>query len=309
MAWSSGGALGDRGYQGRAPAGRRRIDFGWMTNRAVARSPDVPDVYRSTHRLRDGDPRRSRQTGRVEAVDELIRALAPPLVAALPEQLREQHAEHARRLVERVAWETARGFEVDSAQLDRMAALVASHAALVVAGFSPATQPYRDVTSVVLHRGTIVSREPRPGPARGVMTDAPQHLAGQAGHGRRPIALDWRTVERDVARPERGQNVVYHEFAHKLDQLDGVFDGMPPLGSDRARAEWVQTLGTNFRRLVRHGRDPVIRAYAATNEVEYFAVTSELFFTVPDRLRDAHPRVYRRLADFYAQDPANLALR
>lgn len=240
----------------------------------------------------------------MEAVDGLIRELAPPLVAALPDDLRDRHAEHARRLVERVAWETARGFDVDGDVLERMIALVATHAALLVAGFAPGTQPYRDVTSVVMHRGTIVNREPRPGPVRGVMTDSPQHLAGQAGHGRGPILLDWRTVERDIARPDRGVNVVYHEFAHKLDQLDGVFDGRPPLGSDRARAEWTQTFGTNFRRLVRRGRDPVIRSYAATNEVEFFAVTSELFFTVPERLRDAHPRVYDRLADFYAQDPA-----
>ena len=28
----------------------------------------------------------------------------------------------------------------------------------------------------------------------------------------------------------------------------------------------------------------------------------------PARLREAHPRVYQRLADFYAQDPATLAL-
>lgn len=242
----------------------------------------------------------------MEAHDDLIAAHAPRLVALLPDDLRERHAEHAARLMERVSWEPARDFPVDGAALTEMAAVVATHAALLAAGFSPATQPFRDVTSVVLHRGTIVDRAPRPGPVSGVMTSAPRHLAGQAGHGRGPVVLDWRAVGRDLARPDLGQNVVYHEFAHKLDQLDGVFDGMPPLGSDRARAEWTQVFGTNFRRLVRRGRDPVIRSYAATNEVEFFAVTSELFFTVPARLRDAHPRVYQRLAEFYAQDPAAL---
>lgn len=231
---------------------------------------------------------------------------SPPIVGLLPVEARERHAEHARRLVERVSWEPARGFDVTADELADMAHLVAGHAAVLVATFAPATQPFRDVTSVVLHRGTIVNREPRPGPVRGVMTDAPQHLAGQAGHGRGPILLDWRAVVRDVTRPQLGTNVVYHEFAHKLDGLDGVFDGMPPLGSDAARAEWEQVLGTNYRRLVRRGSDPVIRRYAATNEVEFFAVTTELFFTKPVALRDAHPRVYARLADFYGQDPANL---
>jgi Mlc titration factor MtfA (ptsG expression regulator) len=47
-----------------------------------------------------------------------------------------------------------------------------------------------------------------------------------------------------------------------------------------------------------------VRGYAATNPAEYFAVTSELFFTRPLDLRQRLPRVYRRLADFYQQDPA-----
>jgi Mlc titration factor MtfA (ptsG expression regulator) len=33
-------------------------------------------------------------------------------------------------------------------------------------------------------------------------------------------------------------------------------------------------------------------------------VTSELFFTRSNDLRTQLPRVYRRLADFYRQDPA-----
>ncbi len=277
---------------GEGPTSARRFyPLGRLVGHGKGRSPQEREV---------------RQTDRVEAVDDLIRRLAPSMVADLPDDRRRRHAEHAARLIDRVSWELARGFDADDAERDRMVAVVATHAALLVAGFAPSTQPYRDVTSVVIHRGTIVSRDPRPGPVRGVMTDSPQHLAGQAGHGRGPILLDWRTVERDIARPDRGINVVYHEFAHKLDQLDGVFDGMPPLGSDRARAEWAQTFGTNFRRLVRRGRDPVIRGYAATNEVEFFAVTSELFFTVPARLRESHPRVYERLAEFYAQDPASL---
>jgi Mlc titration factor MtfA (ptsG expression regulator) len=139
---------------------------------------------------------------------------------------------------------------------------------------------------------------------RGVYTSGPQYLAGQSGHGRGPVLLDWQTVVRQVADPDRGVNVVYHEFAHKLDQLDGAADGMPPLPSRDARDAWVQTLGTNYRRLRRRGPDGLVRAYGATNPAEYFAVTSELFFTRPVELRDRLPRVYRRLADFYHQDPA-----
>jgi Mlc titration factor MtfA (ptsG expression regulator) len=225
---------------------------------------------------------------------------APRRVDALGRDDRARFLQHAARLVQRTNWEAARGFEVTDAIVDSIAA----HAALLVAGFEPRTEPFRDVTSVIVHAGTFVTYDTVPGPARGVVSDAPRYLAGQAGHGRGPIVLDWRTAQREIADPEGGTNVIYHEFAHKLDQLDGLFDGMPPLGSNEGRARWAQTMGTNYRRLRRRGRDPLVRAYGATNEAEYFAVVSELFFTVPRLLREHHRRVYDVLADFYNQDPA-----
>jgi Mlc titration factor MtfA (ptsG expression regulator) len=239
-----------------------------------------------------------------DELDARLRAAAPALVAALPDGDLDRYLAHGRRLIQRTHWEAARGFIVTEAMIDSIAA----HAAVLVAGFQPRTEPFRDTTSVIVHAGTIVSRDVVQGPTRGVVSNGPRYLAGQAGHGRGPIVLDWRTASREVAHPERGVNVIYHEFAHKLDGLDGVFDGMPPLGSGEARAQWEQTIGTNYRRLKRRGSDRLVRAYGATNQAEYFAVTTELFFTVPVSLRAEHPRVYDRLAEFYRQDPAARAL-
>jgi Mlc titration factor MtfA (ptsG expression regulator) len=227
-------------------------------------------------------------------------AVAPAELHRLTDDERDRYLVHADRLLRRTAWEGARGVAVS----ERMVLTVAAHAALLAAGFDARTDPFVDVRSVVFHGRTIVDRQPRPGPVRGVVTSGPQYLAGQSGHGRGPVLLDWRTVERQVAEPERGVDVVYHEFAHKLDQLDGAADGMPPLPTQDARDAWVQTLGTNYRRLRRRGSDGLVRQYAATNPAEYFAVTSELFFTLPVELRARLPRVYGRLADFYRQDPA-----
>lgn len=236
---------------------------------------------------------------RDEIAGDLLR-LAPDEVSRLDAAEHGRYLEHAERILRSVSWEGARGVEVS----DEMRLTVTAHAALLVAGFEPASAPFRNVGAVVLHIGTIVTRHPRPGPLPGMYTSGPQYLAGQSGHGRGPVLLDWRTVQREVVRPDRGVNVVYHEFAHKLDQLDGAADGMPPLPGREARAAWSQTLGTNFRRLQRRGPDGLVRAYGATNPAEYFAVTSELFFTRPVDLNERLPRVYRRLADFYRQDPA-----
>jgi hypothetical protein len=97
-----------------------------------------------------------------------------------------------------------------------------------------------------------------------VVSDAPLPRR-PGGHGRPDRARLADRTARD-RQPDGGTNVIYHEFAHKLDQLDGVFDGMPPLGSDEG-GRWEQTMGTNYRRLRRRG-DPLVRACAATNEVD-----------------------------------------
>ena len=229
-----------------------------------------------------------------------LRDAAPAEFERLDPDEQERFLVHGERLVARASWEGAR----DVVVTDEMRNVIASHAALLTAGFDPSTRPFLNVRSVIVHGRTIVTRGVRPGPVRGVYTAGPQYLAGQSGHGRGPVLLDWQTVTRQVGNPARGVNVVYHEFAHKLDQLDGAADGMPPLPTRDDESAWVQTLGTNYRRLRRRGSDGLVRGYGATNPAEYFAVTSELFFTRPVDLRERHPRVYRRLADFYGQDPA-----
>ncbi len=222
-----------------------------------------------------------------------------PDLAWLTDDQRANAAWHRADLRRRVRWEGARGVEVT----DHMIETITAHASVLVAGYAPKEAPFHLVTTVVVHDGSYVSRGPRPGPVRGSMTDAPRRLAGQSGHGRGPVLLDWQTVERQLPFPERGQNVIIHEFAHKLDQLTGIADGMPPLPDRTTRDLWVQTIGTNYRRLRRRGPDGLVRAYGATNPAEYFAVMSELFFLRPSDLRARLPRVYDRLSEFYRLRP------
>jgi Mlc titration factor MtfA (ptsG expression regulator) len=254
-----------------------------------------------------GDTRHTppRVTRHTDAVADALDAVAPADVARLDADERRRWLTHANRLLQRASWEGARGAPVG----DQVRHAIAAHAALLTAGFETDTDPFRNVAAIIVHRGTIVTRGLRPGPVRGSVTDAPQHLAGQSGANRDPLLLDWRTFQRQRERPELGENVVFHEFAHKLDQLTGDADGVPPLTGRTARAAWEQTMGTNFRRLRRRGRDPIIRAYGGTNRAEYFAVLSELLFTRPIELRTRVPRVYAQLADFYGQDPADRAER
>jgi Mlc titration factor MtfA (ptsG expression regulator) len=121
------------------------------------------------------------------------------------------------------------------------------------------------------------------------------------------VILSWADVLEEGRDPSRGQNVVYHEFAHQLDMLDGVVDGTPPLQTPAQYRAWREVMTAEYRRLVEAsslGRATLLDQYGATNEAEFFAVATECFFDKPAALERRHPRLYQVLRDYYHQDPA-----
>ncbi|HEX6828112.1 MAG TPA: M90 family metallopeptidase [Burkholderiales bacterium] len=114
----------------------------------------------------------------------------------------------------------------------------------------------------------------------------------------------------DVECPdiEAGYNVVIHEFAHKIDMLDGASDGLPPLHSGMSREAWAQAFSAAYDDLCRRvdaGEDTALDPYAGEGPDEFFAVACEAFFLIPDALKDAYPAVYGQLGALFRQDPAS----
>ena len=95
-----------------------------------------------------------------------------------------------------------------------------------------------------------------------------------------------------------------HEFAHKLDMRDQLMDGTPPVADASQRQRFVEVCDAELQRLRSGEPDGVLRAYAATNPSEFFAVATEVFFERPVDLEDAKPDLYAVLRDAYRQDPA-----
>ena len=119
---------------------------------------------------------------------------------------------------------------------------------------------------------------------------------------RGPVILSWDDVERDTYHYQAGHNVVLHEFAHKLDGLTGVTNGMPPLRRGMSRKRWAEAFSEAYDALclqVAAGDPGFINSYAATNPAEFFAVMTEYFFTAPDILKNCCPAVHKQLALFY----------
>ena len=132
----------------------------------------------------------------------------------------------------------------------------------------------------------------------GVVHELDEERAGEAWP-QGPVVLSWTGTADDT-------NVVIHEFAHKLDMVNGVANGMPPLHADMAREQWTEAFTQayeDFVDRVASGADLPFDEYAATDPAEFFAVASEAFLLDPDRVRRAYPRVYTQLCAFYRQHP------
>jgi Mlc titration factor MtfA (ptsG expression regulator) len=159
---------------------------------------------------------------------------------------------------------------------------------------------YRGWVGVVVYPGDFrVKREEVDDD--GVVHEWDDELAGESWP-EGPVVLSW-----DAIAGEPGMNVVIHEFAHKIDMLNGEADGVPPLHAGMDRKRWLdewRAAYEGFCDAVEREKETWLDPYAAEHESEFFAVMSEAFFLDPLETRRRYPDVYEQLKAFYRQDPA-----
>ncbi len=222
-----------------------------------------------------------------------------PFVEELSAEQRSRLQELTLVLIDQVHWEGRSGLEVS----DEMRVSVAAQACRLTLGLG--NDAYRGVKTIYLFPSTYTA----PGSASkapGVEGSGDSHRHGEAWL-RGPVVLSWDATRHGVANPDDGRNVIYHEFAHKLDMIDGYADGTPPARNQAAFRAWTEVAGKEYEYLVKaaqRGKKTLLDPYGATNQAEFFAVATELFFERPKRLRDRHRELYDCLATFYAQHPA-----
>lgn len=139
----------------------------------------------------------------------------------------------------------------------------------------------------------------------GVVHVSREPLAGEAWL-QGPVILSYADVAR--SGEDDGVNVIIHEFAHKLDMLNGNANGYPPLHKGMSTEVWARVLETAFKDFcgrIERGKETMIDPYAAENPGEFFAVFSEAFFETPEAVRKDYPEVYEQLCLFYKQDPVS----
>jgi len=168
------------------------------------------------------------------------------------------------------------------------------------------TDFYPLLVSILVYPHPFVAKHKRRGPA-GIVTEDVEELEGESW-STGALILSWDDVLRDMEDVHDGYNVVFHEFAHQLDDESGIADGAPALPERSMYAEWARVLGAEFKSLgeaaERH-RETLIDPYGAENPAEFFAVVTETFFELPTDLKAEHPALYDLLSRYYMQDPAS----
>lgn len=185
---------------------------------------------------------------------------------------------------------------------DEMKLLVAAQACLMILNLGQ--EVYPGLKLIYLMEDTFIPKNNLVDKYTGLPKYSPE-LGEQIKGG--PIILSWPAVENGL-RGFNSQNVVYHEFAHNLDQLDGGFDGTPPLKSSNAYGRWAQVMSREFFELkqnILHHHKSDIDIYGATNEAEFFAVLTEYFFIHPKFLAKKHPEIYEIFKNYFNLDPNN----
>jgi Mlc titration factor MtfA (ptsG expression regulator) len=164
---------------------------------------------------------------------------------------------------------------------------------------------YPNVESILVYPAAFVAKQPSLSPG-GVVDESPLGLLGEAW-SIGPVIVSWADAHDGGINPTDGRNVVYHEFAHKLDMRDGSADGVPRLADDAQYETWARVMSAEYTDLVKkaaHHQKSLLDAYGAVNAGEFFAVATECFFEKSVRMRETHSDLYGVLCGFYRQDPA-----
>ena len=116
------------------------------------------------------------------------------------------------------------------------------------------------------------------------------------------IYISWKYLLEGFKNDRDGINTAIHEMAHALRHQNNMRD----FGFDKEFhvdfAKYTQQYGPALIQALLH-RGSILRNYAFTNFEEFWAVSVEAFFELPQELKTNLPAIYHSLCEVLNQDP------
>ena len=187
---------------------------------------------------------------------------------------------------------------------DEIRVTIAAQACILLLGGT--SDFYPRLVSIIVYPAAFIAdvRRNQPG---GVVFEGREPRLGESW-SRGLVVLSWDDVLQGASDIHDGHNLVYHEFAHQLDNESGEAKGAPRLPKPSMYIAWARVLTREYEVLmdaVINNRPSLLDRYGVTSPAEFFAVSTEFFFERPNDLKSAHPDLYEQLRLFYQRDPAS----
>ncbi|MCP3966134.1 MAG: zinc-dependent peptidase [Lentisphaerae bacterium] len=225
-----------------------------------------------------------------------------PLYNMLPEELQEELRARVMIFLDEKEFEGCGGMEIN----DEMKVTIAALACMLL--LNKKLDYYPELNSVLVYPDAYISPKgvSKVGGNQIIVDTESARLGESWLHG--DLIVSWNKIESEAYNEYSRSNVILHEFAHQVDQMNGAADCVPPLVKRDDFDDWEEVVPKEFadlQRRIEFGIPDVIDRYGATNPAEFFAVTTEAFFCKSIDLQHHRPELYNQFRNFYQLDPAS----
>lgn len=244
------------------------------------------------HASRRERRRRGLRAGRLSEADARAVERVFPMWRRVPDEIRRNAEGWVRVFLDEKSFEACGGLREVTRE---MKLAIASQACLLIA--CRPQDYYERLRSVLVYPGAYRARH----------EDGDEDVRLGESWGTGSVVLGWESVLRGGRDFEDGQNVVFHEFAHQIDQEDGAADGVPAFDDAEDYGRWSRAFAPSFesfRKRLESGEECFLDEYGATSPAEFFAVVTETFFELSREMRHEEPEIHEALRRFYGMDPS-----
>lgn len=120
------------------------------------------------------------------------------------------------------------------------------------------------------------------------------------------IVISWRSFVEGFMEPNNGINLGVHEMAHAL-KLENQIQNEESNFFNVSAWRNYEKLAKNEMIKLKESQTSIFRQSASKNIHEFFAVSLESFFEIPQRLKDYDEELYKSMVYLLQQDPLVLS--